>query len=208
MKIKICGLTCERDIEIVNNFLPDYAGFIFAESRRKLSPEQAKNLKNKLDFRIKSAGVFVNEKPERIAAIANEIGLYAVQLHGDEDEAHICKTASLTKAKIIKCVRTKDGESVMRGIDTEADFVLFDTYDANNRGGTGRSADWDLILRIRDKIEKPFFLAGGITPENARDTLIVNPYAIDVNSGVEAEKGGKDAEKVKALFEQLRLLGF
>ena len=104
-KIKICGLTRTEDIEMVNEFLPDYIGFVFAKSRRQVSAEQAKELKNKLRPAIKAVGVFVNEKPENIAEIANQGIIDLIQIHGDEDAAYCAQLRKLTQAPIIKVVR-------------------------------------------------------------------------------------------------------
>jgi len=207
MLLKICGLTCENDVDIINAAPPDYAGFVFAESKRRVTPGQAKNLIEKLSPTIKSVGVFVNETTENMAKIAKYCGLAIVQLHGDVAEGQVREAAALLpEAKIIKCVRTRDKASVLSAIDTAADFLLFDTYDKKNAGGTGKRADWELLLKtsIRDKITKPFFIAGGINAQNIQEAAALNPYAIDVSSGAEGPNGHKDAEKVKALMQAVR----
>lgn len=202
MRIKICGLRNESDIEIMNKYMPDYVGFVFAPSKRRLSGSKAKELAQMLDVRIKRVGVFVNEEPKRLADIAMMCGLYAVQLHGDEDEGYISEISASTGLKIIKCIRTKDEESILSTIETEADYILFDSYSRKERGGTGKSADWSLIAKVRDKIEKPFFLAGGINISNLSAACAIKPYALDVSSGVEAADG-KDALLVGKLINEL-----
>ncbi|MDR1688709.1 MAG: phosphoribosylanthranilate isomerase [Clostridiales bacterium] len=205
MRIKICGLKSESDIEIVNKFPPDYAGFVFAESKRKVSANFAKELITKLNPEIKSVGVFVNEAAKTVAETAKTCNLYAVQLHGDESEAYISELKNLCGAKIIKCVRTKSYDYVLQNIRTKADAILFDTFSKTARGGTGERADWELILQVRGNMEKPFFLAGGISETNICAAFEINPYAADVSSGAEKANGeGKDEEKVRKLIYAVR----
>ena len=180
MKIKICGLSRECDIDYVNEALPDYAGFVFAESRRKVSAEQAFILKRKLSPSIKAVGVFVNDDISFIHDLLKRGIIEIVQLHGNEDEEYI----SAVGAPVIKAVRlSKEGES----FDYPADYLLFDSPVA----GSGRTFDWSLIPRT----EKPFFLAGGINIGNIAEAIKINPYAIDLSSGVETG-GVKDRGKI------------
>lgn len=202
MRLKICGIKSEDDIKIINKYMPDYAGFVFAESKRRVECMQAKSLIKKLEKKIKSVGVFVNEEMESLIYTAEHCGLYAVQLHGDEDENYIEKVKFLTDIKIIKCIRTKDKESVISGLNTNADFILFDAY-GKLRGGTGKRADFKLIEINMDKINKPFFIAGGINASNAAEAIKLNPFALDISSGVEAATGGKDEKMVAELFSVL-----
>ncbi|GHU77604.1 N-(5'-phosphoribosyl)anthranilate isomerase [Clostridia bacterium] len=199
MKIKICGLKSYEDVDIINVCKPDYAGFVFAKGRHLLTKDEARELVSRLDPRITPVGVFVNEDLESLAEIVRYCGLHAVQLHGDEDDLYIKKAGNV---RVIKCVRTRDTGSVQKGLATSADYVLFDTFDTKERGGTGRLADASLIPK---DLSKPYFLAGGINPENIEQVLRDNPnaYAVDISSGAEDESG-KSFEKVSKLVQTVR----
>ncbi|NLM51477.1 MAG: phosphoribosylanthranilate isomerase [Firmicutes bacterium] len=199
-KIKICGLKSIQDILAVNKVLPNYIGFVFAESLRQIDAQKAQELKTYLHPAIKAVGVFVNEKMEKIIKLcaANVIDL--VQLHGDEDEEYIKYLKKHVGQKIIKAVRVKDKESVKKALGLPCDYFLFDTYRQNTYGGTGKTFDWSLLPAI----EKPYFLAGGINAGNVMQAInACRPYCIDVSSGVET-RGRKDPEKIKKFVSLVR----
>lgn len=200
-RIKICGLRREADIDFVNKYLPDYVGFVFAPSRRQVTKEQAKVLRQRLKPEIVPVGVFVNAPAEDVAALVNEGVIDMVQLHGEESEEYIQKLKELTGgATIIKAVRVATEADVRNSLDTKADYLLFDTYSAEVHGGTGQTFDWSLIRGV----EKHFFLAGGITAENVAEAIeAVQPYAVDVSSAVETE-GFKDQEKIYEMITRVR----
>lgn len=196
--IKLCGLSRECDIETVNELLPEYIGFVFFEkSKRHVTPEKAAGLKEKLDSRIKAVGVFVDEDPERITSLVNEGIIDAIQLHGSEDESYIENLRKLCKAPIIKAFQIKeDPEDVICNInETSADFVLVDSGQ-----GTGKTFDWQILNRI----ERPFFLAGGINPENLAGVVEeIKPFAVDMSSGIETD-GLKDPAKMRKVVDIVR----
>ena len=204
-KIKICGLTRTEDIEMVNEFLPDYIGFVFAKSRRQVSAEQAKELKNKLRPAIKAVGVFVNEKPENIAEIANQGIIDLIQIHGDEDAAYCAQLRKLTQAPIIKVVRV-EREDDFAGIEAfDCDYYLFDTLSSKDYGGTGKAFDHSLLYN--KEIKKPFFVAGGLNQDNvAAVSEVIKPFGVDTSGGVETD-GIKDANKIKEFIKQGRIVG-
>ena len=204
-KIKICGLTRTEDIEMVNEFLPDYIGFVFAKSRRQVSAEQAKELKNKLRPAIKAVGVFVNEKPENIAEIANQGIIDLIQIHGDEDAAYCAQLRKLTQAPIIKVVRVRD-EDDLAGIEKfDCDYYLFDTLSSKEYGGTGKAFDHSLLYN--KEIKKPFFVAGGLNQDNVAAVIeVIKPFGVDTSGGVETD-GIKDANKIKEFIKQGRIVG-
>ena len=204
-KIKICGLTRTEDIEMVNEFLPDYIGFVFAKSRRQVSAEQAKELKNKLRPAIKAVGVFVNEKPENIAEIANQGIIDLIQIHGDEDAAYCAQLRKLTQAPIIKVVRV-EREDDLAGIEEfDCDYYLFDTLSSKEYGGTGQAFDHSLLHN--KEIKKPFFVAGGLNQDNVAAVIeAIKPFAVDTSGGVETD-GIKDANKIKEFIKQGRIVG-
>ena len=204
-KIKICGLTRTEDIEMVNEFLPDYIGFVFAKSRRQVSAEQAKELKNKLRPAIKAVGVFVNEKPENIAEIANQGIIDLIQIHGDEDAAYCAQLRKLTQAPIIKVVRV-EREDDLAGIEEfDCDYYLFDTLSSKEYGGTGKAFDHSLLYN--KEIKKPFFVAGGLNQDNvAAGIEVIKPFGVDTSGGVETD-GIKDVNKIKEFIKQGRIVG-
>ena len=195
-KIKICGLKRICDIESVNIAKPDYIGFIFAESKRKVTPEQAKELRLKLSPDIIPVGVFVNEKLDAIASIVKSGIIDIVQLHGDETEAYITEIKALTGKPVIKAVSVLKAGDVQRFADTQADYLLLD----NKSGGTGQTFDWNHI----GEINKPFFLAGGLDIDNVNQAIIkTNPFAVDISSGVEVD-GLKQKEKIISIVRNVK----
>jgi len=202
--IKICGISRHKDIEAANILLPDYVGFVFAQSRRQVSSEQAEALVKILNSRIKTVGVFVNENIKIISQIVDNSKLYAVQLHGDEDEDYIKALRLLlpSDCKVWKAVQIRNVADITVAKKIASDMLLFDAFSQNARGGTGESFDWELIKLT--EVSRPFFLAGGITAENAAEAIrLAEPEGIDVSSSVETE-GYKDFDKMKKLIRAVR----
>ena len=195
-KIKFCGLTCKADIEAANAIIPDFIGFVFAkDSRRYIPPENAAVLKSRLSPEISAVGVFVNERPESIASLLNDGVIDLAQLHGDEDEAYISRLKGLTGKPVIKAFRITSSSEVLRASASSADMILLDSGT-----GSGRTFNWQLIKEIR----RPYFLAGGLDPENVSDAVrLLNPWAVDVSSGIETD-GFKDMEKMAAFAAAVR----
>lgn len=213
VKIKICGLKRREDIAIVNKYLPDYVGFVFAGTKRCLTREQAGELKSVLSPQIRSVGVFVNESSENIARMCEEGILDLVQLHGDETEEDIRRLKELTDVPVIRAVRVQGSKDILRMADTAADYLLLDAYRANEYGGSGESFCWDYIPAAKGRLKEagksmpPFFLAGGLNAGNAPDALKAEPYALDISSGVETD-GFKDEQKIKEFVQAVRNAGF
>lgn len=199
-KIKLCGVSTERDIGLVNEALPDYIGFVFAHSRRQVSFSQAEKLKALLDKRIRSVGVFVNGDPDDICALCARGVLDAVQLHGDEDAAYLRRLKAQIQTPIIRAVRVRSPEQLLKAQTLDCDFLLLDTDAPGGYGGSGKSFDWSLI----PKLEKPYFLAGGLHAGNIAAALeSCTPYALDISSGAETDRV-KDKGKIFALVRQVR----
>lgn len=201
MKIKICGIRRPEDIEIVNEFLPDYIGFILVPaSKRYVSPEKIVELKKNLDPRIKTVGVVVNESVEKLGEIRKICGLDVIQLHGEESP-EFCKELG---GRIWKAIRVKDEDCVeiLEKYAEYTDLLLLDTYVEGTHGGTGQAFDWDLIDFL--SADYNIGLAGGITRENAAlAKKKVEPELIDVASGSETN-GVKDREKIKDIIQIIR----
>jgi len=196
VKVKICGLSRPSDIEVVNTERPDFIGFVFAKSKRRVTLPQAVDLRKMLSSDIIPVGVFVNESIENILSLTQEGIIDAIQLHGSEDELYIQKLRLLTDAPIIKAISIHNKGDAQKWSATSADYLLLD----HKGGGTGQSFDWDMI----GKINKPFFLAGGLNAENiAKAIQKTMPNAVDVSSGVETE-GIKDPIKIKEFIRRVR----
>ena len=203
VKVKICGIKTLQDVEFVNRQKPDFTGFVFYMlSKRYVSLITARSLKAKLNKKIKSIGVFVNAPPEEIAAAA-ELGIInMVQLHGDETNAYIAELRKICTLPIIKAVRVREEADIKKAAFYNCDYFLFDTYSTASYGGTGRQFDTQLLKGV--KINKPYFLAGGLNAGNVRSALKgLKPYAVDVSGGVETG-GSKDEIKIKNFIKQVK----
>ncbi|HAB61220.1 MAG TPA: N-(5'-phosphoribosyl)anthranilate isomerase [Lachnospiraceae bacterium] len=210
-KIKICGLRRLEDATYVNNFKPDYVGFVFAKSKRQVTKELAEKLKNELDPAIIRVGVFVNQPLDWVADLVNRDIISYVQLHGDEDQKYITKLRSSIsnnvigadrdmKTGIIKAVRVKEELDIDRANSYDCDYILLDTYSVECEGGNGKTFDWSMIK----KMKKPFFLAGGINEMNVLQAIqMVRPYGVDASSGLETD-GYKDVGKIRNFVEKIR----
>ncbi|MBQ3835010.1 MAG: phosphoribosylanthranilate isomerase [Elusimicrobia bacterium] len=196
MKIKICGLFRTEDIDFVNEAKPDFVGFVFAESHRQVSKETAEKLKNKLDKNISTVGVFVNEDINNIVEICNANIIDFVQLHGDEDDKYISELRKVCNKKIIKAVKVKNGEDIIRWRNCQADWLMFDAG-----MGEGKSFDWNILKNFI----RPYFLAGGINESNIDEAIKLNPYCIDVSSGVETNKV-KDKQKILNIVKVVKTI--
>ena len=195
-KVKICGLTRQCDVESVNIEKPDYVGFIFANSRRRVTHEQAMGLRNKLANEIIPVGVFVQETIENILSLVQNDVIEMIQLHGSESEEYIVKLKELTTAPIIKAISVKHAGDVQKWALTAADYLLLDS----KGGGTGQVFDWSLI----GNVAKPYFLAGGLDVNNIANAISQTmPSVVDVSSGVETN-GLKDPEKIKGFIRRVR----
>jgi phosphoribosylanthranilate isomerase len=198
-KIKICGLSRPCDIDYANELKPDYIGFVFAESKRRVSYALAKELKAFLLPEIQAVGVYVNEPIGNIIQSVNDGIIDVIQLHGNENEEYIKSVKALTNAPIIKAVSVEKDGDVLTYNNSLADYLLFDY----KYGGTGVTFDWDLI-GDKNKITKPYFLAGGLNPSNVSEAIKKStPYAVDVSSGVEVD-GVKSYEKMKEFVNIVR----
>ena len=197
-KIKICGLRRREDILAVNEARPDYCGFIieFPKSFRSVTADKIRELVKDLSPEIKGVGVFVNAPVEFVSGLMNDGTLALAQLHGQEDEAYIRELKKLTDKPIIKAFSVKTSEDIEKALQSPADYILLD----QGSGGTGMTFDWSLI----PKIERPFFLAGGIGAENLEQAIReIRPYAVDLSSSVETDKW-KDSEKIRNVVDIVR----
>ena len=136
-KIKICGLKTLADVDKVNMYLPEYVGFVFANTRRFVTDEQAREMKQRLDGRIRAVGVFVDEPIGHVISLCQNGIIDCVQLHGGESEDYIREIKKKTDTTVIKATKVQNARQVSDGMSKEADYMLFDTYKKGELGGTG-----------------------------------------------------------------------
>ncbi|WP_053366817.1 phosphoribosylanthranilate isomerase [Bacillus sp. FJAT-27245] len=191
MKVKICGIMDAQTARKAVEFGADALGFVFAESKRRISPDLGRDIIAHLPADIHKVGVFVNEPKQRIEEIADYCGLTHIQLHGEESP-NFCKEISLPVIKAFNIGTPADLELVN---EYACDGFLLDSPKGAYRGGTGMSFDWS-ILQDAELDGKRIILAGGLNSENVAAAIrTANPYMVDVSSGVETD-GKKDLEKI------------
>lgn len=199
-RIKICGLKSIEDIQAVNDVMPDFAGFIveFPKSFRSISKEKLKELTAELSGEILPVGVFVNAPLELPATLLEEGTIALAQLHGQENEEYIRSLRDLTDKPLIKAFSVKTSDDVKRALESSADYILLD----QGGGGTGKTFDWSLV----PKIERPYFLAGGLNTDNLEEAVhTLHPWAVDLSSSLETE-GKKDPAKIRETVRIVRRL--
>lgn len=202
VKLKVCGLTSLEDARAAVDCGAEYLGFNFyPKSPRYIAPPSARAIIERLPDDIISVGVFVNEsRPEDVVEILRLSGARMAQLHGDESPDYC---ASVGVERVIKALRVADDFEARRVLDYPASAILLDAFDPKLYGGTGRTANW-AIAREAARLTK-IFLAGGLSPENIVEAIqAVEPFAVDVNSGVESAPGRKDASKLQALRNRMK----
>ena len=211
-KIKLCGMMKPCDIEYANRVKPDLVGFIFANTRRKISAAQAKQFREALDAEIPAVGVFVNEDISVIASLVQDGCIDMIQLHGEEDVDYIRRLREICDVPVIKAVKVQTVEQIRQAAALPVDYLLLDTYRKGVLGGTGEAFDWELLREAKaaagDTAEeelfgKPYFLAGGLHAGNLREAAALGSYGLDVSSGIETE-GSKDFIKMVEVMKLLR----
>ena len=195
-RIKLCGLSRPCDIQTANELMPEYIGFVFApKSKRYIDPQKAAGLKELLSSDIQAVGVFVDEASDTVAALLNSGVIDIAQIHGGEDEAYIQRLRQRTDKPIIKAFQIKSRHDLAEAKACTADHILLDSG-----AGTGNVFDWSILQDVK----RPYFLAGGLSPDNVGDAVrLLHPYAVDVSSGIETD-GRKDEEKAAAFIAAVR----
>lgn len=211
-KIKLCGMMKPCDIEYANRVKPDLVGFIFANTRRKISAAQAKQFREALDAEIPAVGVFVNEDISVITSLVQNGCIDLIQLHGEEDADYIRRLREVCDVPVIKAVKVQTVEQIRQAAALPVDYLLLDTYRKGVLGGTGEAFDWELLRETKaaagDAAEgelfgKPYFLAGGLHAGNLREAAALGSYGLDVSSGIETD-GSKDFTKMVEVMELVR----
>ncbi len=214
VRIKICGITNPTDARAAIDAGADMLGFNFYRpSPRFIEPQFAREIIGKLRTEVDAGvrpltivGVFVNEtSPESLVRVAEETGIDAAQLHGDESVAFCRRVKQLRpELTVIKALRAGDGFEPDEAVRYDVDAIMLDTFHPRLRGGTGRVFDWTVGRRTRELVSR-LFLAGGLSPENVAEAIAeVQPYAVDACSSIESSPGRKDAERMKAFVSVVR----
>jgi phosphoribosylanthranilate isomerase len=199
MLIKICGITNQEDAKLAVESGATALGFIFAPSKRQVTPAQAKKIIAHLPCRMEKIGVFVNEQQKKILQIAEMVGLSCIQLHGNESQT-MCDELG-KHFKIIKAVKIDPWGKIISKNDYCAWKILLDTYVPQIEGGSGKRFKWEILRQFN---LGDIIVAGGLNHENIGSLLSqYQPFGIDVCSGVEAYPGKKDAEKLDRFFKQI-----
>jgi len=199
VKVKICGITNVDDALAAVEFGADALGFVFYKgSPRFISPKDAARIVAELPPFVTKVGVFVDERLDTIRGTVAEAGLDVVQFHGNEPPEN-CEI----DCRAVKAIRVKELSDLKPLKSYRVSAFVLDTYAPQSLGGTGQIFNWDIAVEA--KRYGRIILAGGLTPENiARAVVYVRPYAVDVSSGVEAEKGRKDHDKLKLFIHRVR----
>ncbi|MCK5826020.1 MAG: phosphoribosylanthranilate isomerase [Desulfuromusa sp.] len=199
-KIKICGITNLEDALFAAEAGADALGFVFYEkSPRYVLPETVQQIISVLPPFVTTVGLFVNAGIDVIERTMQMTGINVIQLHGDESP----EESRFSSASVIKAVRVKDAGS-LAGIERyRVSALLLDAWNDQQYGGTGETFDWQLARSLAGKL--PLILAGGLNPDNVAEAIrMVNPYAVDVSSGVEESPGHKDHDKIHKFIQQVR----
>ncbi|MGN0747578.1 MAG: phosphoribosylanthranilate isomerase [Aristaeellaceae bacterium] len=197
-RIKICGLSRPCDVAYVNEARPDWCGFIigYPRSHRSVTPAEALALRRLLDPGIIPVGVTVDQPVEAVAALLRSGGMDIAQLHGGEDEGYLAALRTLAPGyPLWKAFTLHTPDDLSAALASSADMILLDSGK-----GTGQTFDWSLLREV----QRPFLLAGGLTPENIpRARRELHPYGIDLSSGVETDRR-KDRDKILAAVAAAR----
>lgn len=196
VRIKICGITNWEDACLAVELGADALGFIFAKSPRKVTPDTAKAIISQLPPLVSKVGIFLDHQEEEVKGIAEYCRLDGLQFHGQESPSYCGQFGQ----KVIKAFRIRDANDLKALSLYKVDAFLLDTFDESLPGGTGKTFDWNLAVEA--KKNGKIILSGGLNPDNVFSAIKqVQPYAVDVSSGVELAPGKKDPEKLRAFFE-------
>ena len=195
-KIKLCGMSRREDIEAVNELLPEYMGFVFWDkSKRYVTDDVARKLKQMLDKRVLAVGVFLDDDIKHIKKLCEDDVIDIIQLHGHEDEGYIKRLREVTKEPIIQAFLIREKGDIKLAQAAASDYVLLDSG-----AGSGEVLDWSML----NVFHREYFLAGGLNVKNVASAIEkLHPFAVDVSSGIETD-GLKDVRKMKEFVEAVR----
>jgi phosphoribosylanthranilate isomerase len=207
LRVKICGITQLDQAQTIAQVGAHALGFICVpQSPRYLSPERIQSITRSLPEPIARVGVFMDADLLTLVQTVQASGLTSVQLHGTESPDYCQQVRShLPEVELIKAFRIRRPEDLAStsAYDRQVDWLLLDAYHPHLGGGTGQTLDWQTLQEFQPNL--PWFLAGGLSPDNVQAALtLVHPQGIDLSSGVERAPGDKDLQRVAQLFDQLR----
>jgi phosphoribosylanthranilate isomerase len=196
IQVKICGICDPESARAAVEAGADLLGFHFCLSDRRVTPEEAKAIVDGLSLRPKIVGVFIDQDPDEVRQIADFVGLDLLQLHGSESPGFDAGRP------LMKVLKVRDGH--IPDADAWPDPIMLDSWSADQRGGTGRTWDWD---RARELLAtRKVFIAGGLEPGNVGKVVSTSrPYGVDVSSGVESKVRVKDPDKIRAFVHAARI---
>ena len=209
VKVKICGITSLEDALHACYSGADAVGFIiYPKSKRFIKAKEVRKITSQLPPFLTKVGVFVNEDPRDVLEILSYAHLDFAQLHGDETPQE-CEYIGANRVIKVFRLRTEEDVEKIRPYAGKVRAILLDTYDSKVYGGTGKPFNWELAIKVKEEFpEIPLILSGGLNPENVKRAVeTVRPYAVDVSSGVEAEPGVKEREKVEAFVKRAKCVG-
>lgn len=211
VRIKICGITNIDDAIAAVEAGADALGFVFAESPRKIDPKAAFEIVQALPPFVTTVGVFANQEAEEITWTMKRACLQIAQVHGDLLCGNSEESGGIGCRRLIRAIGIRSEDDVRQAVESARDCnctaFLLDAHAEGKMGGTGQTFDWNLAVLARAMLGKPMILAGGLTPENVGEAVdTVQPYAIDVSSGVECEPGKKDHDKIREFIENARYI--
>ena len=196
IRVKICGICDLEGAQIAVEAGADLIGFHFCDSSRRVTPEEARGILDGLSVRPKVVGVFIDQAPEEVRQVADYLDLDLLQLHGSEAPGFDAGRP------VMKVLKVRDGQ--VPGADQWPDPIMLDSWSADQRGGTGRTWDWELARPLLET--RKVFIAGGLEPGNVGKVVSeFKPYGVDVSSGVEARPRVKDPARVRAFVHAVRL---
>ncbi|MEQ9550154.1 phosphoribosylanthranilate isomerase [Coleofasciculus sp. G2-EDA-02] len=206
MRVKICGITKPEQGQAIAQMGATALGFICVQaSPRYVTPHQIGSIVDSLTISVDTVGVFANASVKEICATVTSGRLSAIQLHGNESPEFCTQLRQfLPEIEMIKALRVKTPDDLHLAYRyvNYVDTLLLDAYHPQMLGGTGKTLDWETLAEFHPPL--PWFLAGGLTPENILEALKrLHPNGIDVSSGVERSPGDKDLDKVALLFQQI-----
>tara|TARA_A100001037_G_scaffold295461_1_gene314591 strand:+ start:2278 stop:2919 length:642 start_codon:yes stop_codon:yes gene_type:complete len=208
-KVKICGITNHEDLIASIEFGADYVGFIVdlpIVSHREIVPELANELVSETPTGVATTMVTILEEVERTVDLFEQVGADVLQIHGDFTIELIEEISDMIDKKLVVSIDPKN--EIVDQVADIIDAIVCDSQGERGAGGTGKTNDWDRVRELKKETKLPIILAGGLTPENVSKAIdIVDPFAVDVSSGVEGPGGLKNHEAIREFIRSAHKIG-
>lgn len=208
-RVKACGTTCEGDLEAAVDAGADAVGLIAevpVDTHREISPERARSLAAAAPPFVTTVIVTMPETPEEAIELVEHVGTDAVQLHGTLEPDEVASVREAVDTTVLVALEAGETDAATaEAYDAVADGLLVDTPAVDGGGGTGETHDWELTRELAADLDSPLVLAGGLTPENVTDAVrALEPFAVDVASGIENAEGRTDPEAIRTFVERAK----